>query len=490
MAPPSKPRKIAPQVVDPSASSTSKPKAKDLIAAYRSYLIIGLAVVVLAVAWLQFGPRKERPIFALPTMKGVFSHKGTGNDLADWTKWLKEAQRDTTPYPSKKYSGKGIVSAITFGQKYLSCLYITLKVIREHVHSKLPIEVFYYARDPVPTQILQHLQSTFSNVKFLDLQKIPGLPSDLSLNGYQVKAFSIVFSSFEEVFFLDSDSMPLLDPAILFDVPDYKRTGALFWPDICNMHSARPEAWGVFSLPNPASWPQSDTITTNHAFSFAYNATSAWTDTCTAADPLEVGAGEIVINKRKTWPALLLTLFINRNHHFFNKRLMAGDKQSFIFSFNVTNIPYAVSKLPVGVGLVTETHKGVYFGANTMGQRHPVTGEIMFLHRNQAKFSNTHDYLLVHPTPRAWTHVARQGRSSSWPVKFRDTSPPELFIAPSQEAILHPIGMDVIIRPVGPEVKRLEDKCIEYLQELSQLPYYPSNVDDCDGDKQYLCSHE
>lgn len=30
---------------------------------------------------------------------------------------------------------------------------------------------------------------------------------------------------------LDGDSMPVQDPEMLFDHPEYRRTGSMFWPD-------------------------------------------------------------------------------------------------------------------------------------------------------------------------------------------------------------------------------------------------------------------
>ena len=34
-----------------------------------------------------------------------------------------------------------------------------------------------------------------------------------------------------QVLFLDSDSLPLLDPSLAFDTPEYRRHGNLFFPD-------------------------------------------------------------------------------------------------------------------------------------------------------------------------------------------------------------------------------------------------------------------
>jgi hypothetical protein len=51
------------------------------------------------------------------------------------------------------------------------------------------------------------------------------------MNRFQIKAAAIINSSFKELLYLDSDNLPAHDPTFLFDTPEYKSTGALFWPD-------------------------------------------------------------------------------------------------------------------------------------------------------------------------------------------------------------------------------------------------------------------
>ena len=113
----------------------------------------------------------------------------------------------------------------------------------------------------------------------------------------------------------------------------------------------------------------------------------------------------MVFDKRKVWPALALTAFINTNYAFFQRRLFGGDKMTFAFAFNATHTQYAISrKHPYSVGRAAtldndkldKNNKGnsgskhskdgkLYFCGNTLAQRHPVTGDIMFMHRGGAK---------------------------------------------------------------------------------------------------------
>ena len=65
-------------------------------------------------------------------------------------------------------------------------------------------------------------QAVFSDLTFIDATTVP-LPkhqrsSMQHLRSYATKAYALYISSFEEVLMLDSDNMPLADPATLFEV--------------------------------------------------------------------------------------------------------------------------------------------------------------------------------------------------------------------------------------------------------------------------------
>ncbi len=54
----------------------------------------------------------------------------------------------------------------------------------------------------------------------------------VKLQRWEGKVFALLHSRFREVLLLDSDSLPLRDPAALFASPQYLRDGNLFWPDV------------------------------------------------------------------------------------------------------------------------------------------------------------------------------------------------------------------------------------------------------------------
>ncbi len=80
----------------------------------------------------------------------------------------------------------------------------------------------------------------------------------------------------------------------------------------------------------------------------------------------------------------------------------------------LTGTPYSlVGKNPFGMGLAHPDAEGhMYLCSNTYGQRHPTTGDVIFVHRGGAKYTFANDYLKLDPIPRAWSHIAKQGPKS------------------------------------------------------------------------------
>ena len=77
-------------------------------------------------------------------------------------------------------------------------------------------------------------------VRFVDGSRLPWpahhrplfLPgATYKQQGWAIKLAAAYLAPFKEILFLDGDSTPLVPPESLFDLPEYKRTGALFWPD-------------------------------------------------------------------------------------------------------------------------------------------------------------------------------------------------------------------------------------------------------------------
>lgn len=245
-----------------------------------------------------------------PTMMGVFKHKARPqaewDNLDDWRIWIKEAKADIPPYPKRRFSGQGIVICAG-GLERLTQAYVNIRVIRDTLHSKLPIEVYYAGDIELTPAIAQYMHAHLDNVKFIDIYSIPDIPANISMNGYQIKPVAIFFSSFEEVLMLDADNIPAIAPELFFSFEKYKQYGAVFWPEWCNQQTGMREAFDVFGLPQPQHWyPYSDPT-----------ARAAWFHCVIKEKPSEMESGQVLLNKRRVWRGLSLTVFINVHHRFF-----------------------------------------------------------------------------------------------------------------------------------------------------------------------------
>jgi len=143
-----------------------------------------------------------------------------------------EILRSIPPYPRNVFSGRGIV--MLAGGRYSSFATTGLGMLRE-IGSKLPIEVW----------VKDH---TEEKEGWCDEIKKEGMACrrisdymDVSSNkhGYQLKISSILFSSFEEVLFLDADNVPVRNPDGIFEAKSYTDTGVVLWQDYWK-HSGSP----------------------------------------------------------------------------------------------------------------------------------------------------------------------------------------------------------------------------------------------------------
>lgn len=125
---------------------------------------------------------------------------------------------------------RGIVT--TAGGPYLPVALFSIRMLRE-TGSTLPVEVFLGNRDEWDDVVCGTILPSL-NARCLVLQDIfdsKRSTRKAGLEKYQYKIMSILFSSFEEVLFLDSDCFPVYDPGFLFQTEPFSKTGLTLWPD-------------------------------------------------------------------------------------------------------------------------------------------------------------------------------------------------------------------------------------------------------------------
>ena len=148
-------------------------------------------------------------------------------------------------YPANTFNGKGII--MLAGGRYNGFAATGLRMIRE-TGSNLPVEVWMkdkpeekkgWCRELAREGMVCRRLSDYIDVEFLK-------------NGYQFKILTMLFSSFEQILFLDADNVPVRNPDSVFESKSFTDTGVVLWPDYWK-HSGTPLLPFVVGLADEAS---------------------------------------------------------------------------------------------------------------------------------------------------------------------------------------------------------------------------------------------
>lgn len=239
------------------------------------------------------------------------------------------------PCPDE-YHGRGIVICAG-GVRYNACAWVTINMLR-WLGCKLPIEVWYrgfYEYDEAWLSLVEPL-----GVHAVDADEVRARRPHSNLGGWQLKPYAILNSRFREVLLLDADNVPVVDPTYLFELPEFKAHGGVFWPDQSRTPPQHPR-WEVFGV--------------------EYR------------DEPEAESGQVLVEKQLSWRALNLCNWYNERSEFFY-RFIYGDKDTFTLAWHRAGQRYAMP--PRG-------SQGVPF---TICQ-HDFAGRRIFQHRVGDKFS-------------------------------------------------------------------------------------------------------
>jgi hypothetical protein len=251
-------------------------------------------------------------------------------------------------YPEDRFSGRGVVIC-GGGSKYFTCAWVAICMLRKF-GCMLPVELWHLGHmNPGDPEMCEHMEDLMVplGVKCVDANKLrkkyPGTKVDSweHCPGWQLNPFSIIHSSFEEVFFLDADNVVTCNPEYMFETEQYKETGAIFWPDYLRLAPDR-EIWKIMGV--------------------------------TYRDEEEFESGQIFINKRKCWNALELTMHLNEWSSYYYQHIH-GDKDTYHMAWRKLGQEYSMIPHPI------------HNIANMVMCQHDFDGRIIFQHRNLAKWA-------------------------------------------------------------------------------------------------------
>ncbi|MCI0379254.1 MAG: alpha-1,3-mannosyltransferase family protein [Gemmataceae bacterium] len=241
-------------------------------------------------------------------------------------------------YPDR-FAGRGIV--LVGGGAYFACAYVTIRVLR-HVGCRLPIELWHLddEMNAAGQAVVEAYGVTCRNADALVATQPFRFLDGHWWKGWQLKPYAIAHSAFEEVLYLDADCYPVRDPEFLFSEKSYRRRGAIFWPDLlASEFLFGPRARQVFGV---------DVV----------------------GPPLE--SGQMLIDKRRSWPQLQSTLWYNAHADYVYRHLW-GDKDTFALGWALHGRPYAM------------LHKKAGWEGHTILQ-YDAKGRVLFQHRCRDKF--------------------------------------------------------------------------------------------------------
>lgn len=180
-------------------------------------------------------------------------------------------------------------------------LLTTIRILRKHHKCTLPIEVWGFPDELANLGAVRSEIDTLAGEvswRTVEIEKRQG-----KWKQFHIKGEVLARSSFSELLYLDSDSIPLTDPAFLFDSATFKQNGAVFWADFNRDPPANP-IWRM--------------IGNLH---------------CSPARAWQVETGQVLIDKRARGGLNLVALEIARamqDDEEFWFRLSGGDKDTFV----------------------------------------------------------------------------------------------------------------------------------------------------------------
>jgi alpha 1,2-mannosyltransferase len=231
-----------------------------------------------------------------------------------YTRQAFERQARNPPANPGNFRGRGIV--ISAGAFYLISGFIAIRSLRA-AGCGLPIQLWHLGAEEMPAAVKPLFERY--GVECVDSYEVRKTHPMRVLGGWQNKLFSIVHSPFEEVFSFDADNVALIDPTTLFDDPDYRTHGQIFWPD--------------FLFEQPCEW-------SIKPFAWDFLGISPMTGA-------ELESGQLLMNKSLSWEPLMLAFHMNEHPEFFYEHCTFGDKDTYRLAWEyLKRHPYVIPTRP------------------------------------------------------------------------------------------------------------------------------------------------
>ncbi|KAE8149941.1 mannosyltransferase putative-domain-containing protein [Aspergillus avenaceus] len=140
------------------------------------------------------------------------------------------AMQRVKPHVAHVPGTSGIVSSA--GKSYLPLFVTSLRMLRR-TGSTLPVELFVKDTSEYETHVCEEVLPQYNAkcVVLSDIFMVEDQFTTVEIAHYQLKIFAVLFSSFENVIWMDSDGFPLYDPESLVKAEPFASMGLVVWPD-------------------------------------------------------------------------------------------------------------------------------------------------------------------------------------------------------------------------------------------------------------------
>ena len=231
------------------------------------------------------------------------------------------------------FNGTGIVTVA--GGRYYAPALISIRMLRKKTNCTLPIQVFLHSSEEYEPHVCEELFPAL-NAECFVIEDFLRRDVPFKVDRFQLKVLAILFSSYENVLFLDSDCIPLHDPNLLLTAEPYTTHGFVSWPDYW-IATEDPAFYTIAGFPEyPSGLPLRSSE-----------------------------AGQLLISKRTHLPSLILAAYYNvfgPTHYYPMLSQGApgeGDKDTFLAAVIVRNDTfYRVQTKTGSVGI--KDHAGVF----------------------------------------------------------------------------------------------------------------------------------
>lgn len=267
-----------------------------------------------------------------------------------YRKMLNQFLSSLETFPENRFEHRGVV--LCGGGDYFPCAWVCIRILRA-VGCTLPIELWHRGAREM-TDEMKALVEPYGVVcrdSFAVARRFPVR----RLDGWELKPYAILNSSFAEVLYIDADNVVVRDPEFLFDTELYRKTGSLFWPDVPNAPYGR-------SYLKDVSWELLDMPFRREP---------------------EFESGQLLIDKRRCWRPLQLTLHLNEHSDYYYTAFF-GDKDTFHLAWR---------KLDQEYGLIS--HSPAVLGDQLALVQLDPKGQRLFQHRCNAKWTLTEKNLRI-----------------------------------------------------------------------------------------------